>query len=578
MGFTMVVISVGYRDPWEFYSSRPWVKNYDPGVPADVDIPEVPLYKILDDSASQYPDRVSMIFFGRKVTYRELQDSALRFASWLRSVGVGKGDVVALFLPNTPQFAIAYYGAVYAGATVTPVNPLYTPRELRFQLEDSEAKVLVTLDMFKDRVLAGTPDTVKYIVWTGIQDYLPFLKAIGYRLKFKPPSPPEGGRHLKLSSILKGSEPLRDRAPVNPRDDVVALMYTGGTTGVPKGVMLTHYNIVANLYQIDAWWFRGRKGLTFVGLLPWFHIYGQTAVLHFAIFSASTIIVYPRPDMEAVMKDIERYKADIFHGVPTAYIAIINHPKVKEFNLRSLKACISGAAPLPVAVLEAFEKLTGAKLREGYGLTETSPVTHVNPIEGRYKPGSIGLPVPSTMAAIADPEKPELLPPGQVGEIVISGPQVMKGYFKRPEENKMAFFEAYGLRWFRTGDMGYVDEEGYFYVVERKKDLIKYKGWSVFPREIEEVLYKHECVKEAAVVGKPDPEAGEVPKAFIVLKEECKGKVKPEDIIGYAREHLAPFKVPREVEFRDELPKSVVGKVLRRVLREEELRKAGLLK
>ncbi len=569
---------MGFKDPWEFYSSRPWVKNYDPGVPADIDVPVMPLYRILDETASKYPDRVSMIFLGRKVTYRELRDSALKFASWLRSMGVGKGDVVALFLPNTPQFAIAYYGAVYAGATVTPVNPLYTPRELRFQLEDSEAKVLVALDMFKDRVLAGLPDSVKYVVWTGIQDYLPFLKAIGYRLKFKPPSPPEDGRHFKFMNVLKASEPLREVASVNPKEDVVALMYTGGTTGIPKGVMLTHYNIVANLYQIDAWWFRGRKGFTFVGLLPWFHIYGQTTVLHFAIFSASTIIVYPRPDIEAVMKDIERYKADIFHGVPTAYVAIINHPRVKEFNLRSLKACISGAAPLPVAVLEAFEKLTGARLREGYGLTETSPVTHVNPLEGRYKPGSIGLPVPSTMAAIADPEKPELLPPGQIGEIVISGPQVMKGYFKRPEENAIAFFEAYGLRWFRTGDMGYVDEEGYFYVVDRKKDLIKYKGWSVFPREVEEVLYKHECIKEAAVVGKPDPEAGEIPKAFIVLKDECKGKVRAEDIVEYARKHLAPFKVPREVEFRDDLPKTAVGKVLRRALREEELRKAGLIK
>ncbi len=569
---------MGFKDPWEFYSSRPWVKNYDPGVPADIDVPVMPLYRILDETASKYPDRVSMIFLGRKVTYRELRDSALKFASWLRSIGVGKGDVVALFLPNTPQFAIAYYGAVYAGATVTPVNPLYTPRELRFQLEDSEAKVLVALDMFKDRVLAGLPDSVKYVVWTGIQDYLPFLKAIGYRLKFKPPSPPEDGRHFKFMNVLKASEPLREVASVNPKEDVVALMYTGGTTGIPKGVMLTHYNIVANLYQIDAWWFRGRKGFTFVGLLPWFHIYGQTTVLHFAIFSASTIIVYPRPDIEAVMKDIERYKADIFHGVPTAYVAIINHPRVKEFNLRSLKACISGAAPLPVAVLEAFEKLTGARLREGYGLTETSPVTHVNPLEGRYKPGSIGLPVPSTMAAIADPEKPELLPPGQIGEIVISGPQVMKGYFKRPEENAIAFFEAYGLRWFRTGDMGYVDEEGYFYVVDRKKDLIKYKGWSVFPREVEEVLYKHECIKEAAVVGKPDPEAGEIPKAFIVLKDECKGKVRAEDIVEYARKHLAPFKVPREVEFRDDLPKTAVGKVLRRALREEELRKAGLIK
>ncbi|MEM4901800.1 MAG: long-chain fatty acid--CoA ligase [Acidilobaceae archaeon] len=571
---------MGYSSPWEFYSSRPWVKSYDPGVLADISIPEVPLYKVLDDSASMWPDRSAFIFLGRRVSYREFHESALRFASHLRSRGIGKGDVVALFLPNTPQFAIAYYGSLYVGAIVTTINPLYTARELRFQLEDSKARVLVTLDMFKDKVLEGLPDSVEEVIWTGIQEYLPFLKAIGYRIKFKPPKPPEDSRNLRFSKVIGESKPIADneKAEINPREDIAALVYTGGTTGLPKGAMLTHYNIVANIYQIDAWWFRGRKGLIFVGLLPWFHIYGQTAVLHHGIFSASTIIVYPRPDIEAVMRDIARYKADVFHGVPTAYVAVVNHPRVREFNLRSLKACISGAAPLPVAVLESFEKLTGARLREGYGLTETSPVTHVNPIEGKYKPGSIGLPVPNTIAAIADLEKPVLLPPGQVGEVVISGPQVMKGYYNRPEENLVAFFEAYGLRWFRTGDMGYVDEEGYFYIVDRKKDLIKYKGYSVFPREVEEVLYKHECIKEAAVIGKPDPEAGEIPKAFIVLKDECKGKVKAEDIIEYARRNLAPFKIPREVEFRDDLPKTIVGKILRRILREEELRKAGLLK
>ncbi|MCX8195677.1 MAG: long-chain fatty acid--CoA ligase [Acidilobaceae archaeon] len=554
---------------WEIYSSRPWLKHYDPGVPAEISVPDVPLYKILDDSASSYPNNVAFHFLGRDVTYREFQDSALRFASYLKSKGVERGDFVALFLPNSPQFAIAYYGALYAGATVTPVNPLYTARELRFQLEDSGARVLVALDLFKEKVAEGLPKSVEQVVWTGIQDYLPFLKAIGYRIKFRPPSVPQDAKNVKFTKVISEHRPIEERAKVSPAEDIAALMYTGGTTGVPKGVMLTHRNILANVLQIDAWWFRGRKGLTYIGLLPWFHIYGQTAVLHHAIYTASKIIVYPRPDIEATMKDIARFKADIFHGVPTAYVAIINHPKVKEFDLRSLKACISGAAPLPVAVLEAFEKITGAKLREGYGLTETSPVTHVNPIEGRYKPGSIGLPVPSTYVAIASPDSDELLPPGQVGEIVVSGPQVMRGYYKRPEENAMAFFEAHGLRWFRTGDMGYMDEDGYFYVVDRKKDLIKYKGYSVFPREVEEVLYKHPCIKEAAVVGKPDPEAGEIPKAYVVLKPECKGKTTAEEIIEYARKNLAPFKVPREVEFREDLPKTAVGKVLRRLLREE---------
>ncbi len=565
-----------------YIKPRPWVKHYDEGVPADVDVPEVPLFKFLDDSASAFPRRTALYFFGRKVSYRELLDSANRFAKALSELwGVGKGDRVAIYLPNTPQFAIAYYGAIKTGATVTPVNPLYTPRELAYQLSNSEARVLVALDMFKDKVeeaLRAEGVKVEAVIYTGIDDYLPGIKALLYRLKErKPKIRYDGRRVVKFTELLRRFEPRPPAVTINPREDVVALMYTGGTTGTPKGAMLTHYNIVANVLQIDAWWKRGRKGEdVMVGVLPWFHIYGQTVVLHTGIYRAATILVYPRFDLDRILKDIERFRANIFHGVPTIYAMIVNRPDIHKYDLRSLEVCISGAAPLPVAVAEKFEKLTGAKLREGYGLTETSPVTHVNPIYGRYKVGSIGLPVPSTYAAIADPEKPILLPPGATGELVISGPQVMKGYYKMPEENEKAFFECCGMRWFRTGDIAYMDEEGYFYIVDRKKDLIKYKGYSVYPREVEEVLYRHECVVEAAVIGVPDPEVGERIKAFVVLKPECRGKVTERDIIEFARKHLAPYKVPKEVEFRDELPKSAAGKILRRVLREEELRKRGM--
>ena len=566
----------------KYIKPRPWVKNYDEGVPPEIEIPEIPLFAILDETASKYPRRTAFYFFGRRVSYAEFKRAADSFAKALaENWGVGKGDKVALFLPNTPQFAIAYYGAIKTGATVTPANPLYTPRELAYQLSNSEARILVALDIFKDKVQAALKSEgvqVEAVIYTGIDDYLPGFKALLYRLKErKPKIRYDGKRVARFMDLVKGYEPSPPKVSINPREDVVALMYTGGTTGVPKGAMLTHYNIVANVHQIDAWWKRGRKAEdVMVGVLPWFHIYGQTVVLHTGIFRAATILVYPRFDLERILRDIEKFKANIFHGVPTIYAMIVNRPDIRKYNLRSLEICISGAGPLPVAVAEKFEKLTGAKLREGYGLTETSPVTHVNPIYGKYKLGSIGLPVPNTLAAIADPEKPVLLPPGHTGELVISGPQVMKGYYKMPEENEKAFFECCGMRWFRTGDIAYMDEEGYFYIVDRKKDLIKYKGYSVYPREVEEVLYRHECVVEAAVIGVPDPEVGERIKAFVVLKPECRGKVTERDIIEFARKHLAPYKVPKEVEFRDELPKSAAGKILRRVLREEELRKRGM--
>ncbi len=562
------------EEAFKAYAARPWIKSYDKGVPPDVEIPDKPLYWILEQAVESFPSRVALHFLGRNMTYRELYDNARRFAGFLEGLGVGKGDIVGLFVPNSPMFAIAYYGALLAGATVSPMNVLYSPSEIRHQLEDNGARVLVAIDVFRDKVLAGVPRSVEKIVWTGIQDFLPGFKAFLYKLKYKPPKPPVDERNLLLKNVLASSKPISRPAPVNPAEDVAAIMYTGGTTGVPKGAELTHKNLLANVIQIDSWYKRGVKGKdVFIGALPWFHIYGQTAVLNTAIYRAATIVVFPRWNVEEVMRAIEKFRANIFHGVPLMYIMMVNHPKVSKYNLKSLEAGISGAAPLPVAVAEKFEKLTGAKIREGYGLTETSPVTHINPILGKAKKGSIGLPVPSTIAAVADPEEPVILPPGEVGELVISGPQVMKGYHNMPEENRKVFFDCCGRRWVRTGDMARMDEEGYFYIVDRKKDIIKYKGYSVFPREIEEVLYKYECVVEAAVIGVPHPEYFEYPKAFIVLKPECKGKITEEDIIEYARKHLAPYKVPKEVEFRDELPKTAIGKVLRRVLREEEARK-----
>ena len=575
-GVPVVEQERGQREALDYmykYLEKPWLKFYDEDVPPEVEIPEKPLYWILEEAARLQPNKTALFFLGTRITYKELYSQAKTFAGFLKSIGVGKSDIVGLLLPNTPQFVIAYYGSLLAGATVSPMNVLYTPSEIRFQLKDNSAKVLVALDLFKEKVEAALPDTVEKVVWTGIQDYLPSIKAFLFSLKFKPPKVKEDERNTTFKKALK-AEPIKEPEEVEPGEDLAALMYTGGTTGLPKGAMLTHYNLLSNVIQIDAWFERGAKGRdVYVGALPWFHIYGMNAVLNAGIFRAATILTYPRWTLDTVLRDIQKHKATVFHGVPTMYVAIINHPKIGKFNLRSLEYCISGAAPLPVAVAKKFEELTGAKLREGYGLTETSPVTHVNPMKGNARPGSIGIPVPSTIAAIADPEKPVFLKPGEIGEIVVSGPQVMKGYYNRPEENSKAFFEAGGLRWFRTGDMGYMDEDGFFYVVDRKKDLIKYKGYSVYPREIEEVLYKHECIKEAAVIGVPHEEFNEVPKAFIVLKPECEGKIDEEQLLNYLKENLAPYKVPKSIEFRKDLPKSAVGKVLRRLLREEELEK-----
>ncbi len=566
--------SIGSMKAFEGYASRPWVSRYDEGVPSDVEVPEKPLYRILEESARDFPERTALYFYGYRLSYGSLLESGRRFAGYLRGLGIGRGDVVGLFLPNSPQFAIAYYGSLMVGATVSPMNVLYSPHEINRQLKDSEAKVLVAIDLFKDKVLAGLTDGVEKVLWTGIQDYLPGVKAFLYKLKAKPPKPPTGGKHERFKEALARAKPYNGDPGIDPKNDIAALMYTGGTTGTPKGAELTHYNLLANVVQIDAWYKKGVKGRdVFVGALPWFHIYGQTAVLNLGIFKAATILTYARWDIDAVMKDIHKHKATVFHGVPLMYISILNHPKRDKYNLKSLEVCISGAAPLPKAVAEEFEKVTGAKLREGYGLTEASPVTHVNPILGEARTGSIGLPIPNTLAAVADLDKPEILPPGETGELVVSGPQVMKGYHNRPDENEKVFFECCGRTWLRTGDIAYMDNNGYFYIVDRKKDIIKYKGYSVFPRDIEEVLYKHPCILEAAVIGVPHPEYFEVPKAFIVLKPECKGKVTENDIIKYAREHLAPYKVPKIIEFRDELPKTAVGKILRRVLKEEEMKK-----
>jgi len=556
---------------------KPWFKFYPEGIPKSIPYPEVPLPQLLRDTAKKHPDHVALIFEDYKITYRELDELVDRFAAALHDLGISKGDVVALFLPNIPQFVITYYGILRVGGIVTAINPLYKEREVEYQLNNAEAKAIVTLDVLYPTVKKVWKKTkVKSVIITSLKDYLPPVKRILGTLLGKIPTAKverEPGVYF-LKELLARYPPEPPKVEIDPKEDLAVLQYTGGTTGVPKGAMLTHYNLVAN--AIGAmYWLRAREAEdVHMGVLPLFHIYGMTTVMNSSIYGAGTVVLIPRFDPEKILSSIEKYKVTVFCGVPTLYAVLITHPKIDEYNLRSIKFCISGAAPLPPEVQKRFMELTGAVLVEGYGLTEASPVTHANPLDPTMKTvkvGTIGIPWPDTDAKIVDPETgTKELPPGEVGELVVKGPQVMKGYWKMPEETKAALRDG----WLYTGDLATVDEDGYFRIVDRKKDLIKYKGYSVYPRELEDVLYEHPAVKLCAVVGKPDPVAGEIPKAFIVLKPEYEGKVKEEEIIEWVKERVAPYKRIREVEFRRELPLTTVGKVLRRVLREEELKRA----
>ncbi len=550
--------------------NRIWLKHYDEGVRPNIDYPEVPLYKLLEESARKYPDKPALVFFGKKITYRELDDISDRVASFLKDLGIGKGDRVIVDLPNTPHYAAAYYGILKTGAVVVQCNPMYTEREIRYIVDNSEAEYGFFIEFVYPRIKKLIDEgKLKKVVICKIEDYLPFPLNVLYKFKKQKVSIDSRKEVIHWKDVLK-YPPTKDRPEINPKEDVAIFLYTGGTTGVPKAVMSTHFNLVANAYQVLEWLPEKNPNEVFLGVLPYFHSYGMTTSLNAPIAYGSTIILIPDPrDIKRILEAIEKYRVTIFCGVPTMYNAILNHPELKKYDISSVKYCISGAAPLPIEVKREFERVTGGKLVEGYGLSETSPVTHANPLNGVNKEGSIGIPFPDTYAVVVDNDG-KVLPIGEVGELAIYGPQVMKGYWKMEEETKKVLING----WLLTGDMAKMDDDGYFYIVDRKKDMIIAGGYNIYPREVEEVLYEHPAVLEAAVIGVPDPYRGETVKAFIVLKPEYRGKVTEEEIIKFCRERLAAYKVPRIVEFRDELPKSTVGKILRRVLKEEELKKA----
>lgn len=564
---------------------KPWLAHYEKDVPHTINYPPIPLHQMLEDSARKYPDRpaaklilryLGPITLGATLNYRQLQDQVNRFAAALAALGVHKGDRVALMLPNLPQFVIGFYGALKAGAIVVNTNPTYTSREIEHQFSDAGAETVVLLSGFYSKLKEIQARTqVKRVIIADVPEYVPAPFNVLVKSNVK--------KHGLMVDVPEGEgiyhfRKLLDQHPEAPPkvtvtgDDTALFQYTGGTTGVPKAAMLTHYNLVANTMQVKNWMVTIEEGKERVmGAIPFFHVYGMTVSMSLAIYVGAELDIIPNPrPIEGVMMAIQKERATIYPGVPTMYIGIINHPDVAKYDMKSVKACISGAAPLPMDVQVKFGEITGGRLVEGYGLTEAAPVTHCNPIYGQRKTGSIGIPFPDIEAKIMDYEKLVEKPVGEEGELWVKGPQVMKGYWDKPDETAKTITED---GWLRTGDIARMDSQGYFYIVDRLKDIIIASGFNIVPREVEEVLYLHPKVQEAVVAGVPDPYRGETVKAYVVLKPGETATV--DEITTFCARHLAQFKVPKQVEFRSELPKTQVGKFLRRVLVEEEKQKLG---
>ena len=533
--------------------------------------PPRPLFDLLTSAAARDPGRTCIRFQGRSMTYGEVDDISSRFAAALVSHGLMKGDRVGLFLPNMPQFVLSYFGVLKAGGVVVPCSPLYKSKELEFQLKDSGASFVVAAsDVVKGSDLFASLEGCRgnletKVITASLTDYLPAAKrAFAGFAGVK--NVERGGVAGTFREMVAGSEPSKP-ATVDPRKDVAVLQYTGGTTGVAKGAMLTHANLYINAAVIASWFPLAKHDIS-LGVLPFFHIYGMTAAMNAPIYSGATMVLLPRFEVETVMEAIQKEKVTNFCGVPTMYIAVINHPDVRKFDLGTVRGCISGGAALPTAVMKKFGELTGGTLVEGYGLTEASPVTHCNPIGqgAEVREGSIGVPIPFTDAKVVDSaDSTKTLGVGEVGELAVKGPQVMQGYWNNKAETDNVLTED---GWLLTGDIARMDPDGYFYIVDRKKDMIDVSGLKVYPREVEELLFTHPAVREAAVVGMLDEYRGEAVHAYVVLKPEGKGKATEEEIIRFCRSSLASYKAPRKVTFVDELPKTLVGKVLRRRLRE----------
>ena len=557
---------------------RPWFKHYESEVPKSIEYPEVPLYHFIENAAAKYPDKACAIFKGSEITYAEMDEIINRLAGALAAMGVKKGTPVGIFMPNSPQFVMAFYAILKAGGIVVATNPLYTAREIEHQMKDSGAEIMLVMSNFYSMIKEVQPKTpIKKLIVTNIKEYLPgmlrFLftltkeKKDGHRVEL-------GEGDYWLQDLLKEySAADRPQIDMKPKDDAL-YQYSGGTTGLSKAAIATHGNLVANTLQIKSWLPSVKEGgETVLMAIPMFHVYGMVAGMSFGIAAAASMVMIPNPrDMGDVLGSISKYRPTIYPGVPAMYNAINNHPDVKagKVDVSSIKACISGSAPLMRETQATFEELTGGKLVEGYGLSEAPTATHCNPVYGMSKEGSIGIPFPDMDARIISlDDEVTVLETGEIGELVMKGPQVMKGYLNMPTETTNAIRDG----WLYTGDIAYMDEDGYFFIVDRKKELIKPSGFQVWPREVEEVIAENPKVLEVGVAGIPDAYRGETVKAWVVLKPG--ETLTADEVKAWCKEHMAVFKVPTHVEFRAELPKTTVGKVLRRELVRQDREKQG---
>lgn len=554
--------------------THPWVASYPKNIGWDAPLPQHPLFSLLDEAESRYASKTAIDFLGRKTNYGELAEQVRHMAAGLQQIGVGRGVKVGLFLPNCPQFVISYYAILKAGGTVVNYNPLYSPGELRHQINDSATEIMVTLALKQlyPKLAACLGNTsLKKIIVSEFQEALPLPKRLAFPLARKADIAeyPDDAQHAKFSALLASKAALKP-VSVSPASDVALIQYTGGTTGVPKGAVLTHANLYVNAVQCGLW-FTGLKlgEETILGALPLFHVFAMATVMNLAIHTGSCMMLHPKFDMKGILYDLHFKRPTLLPGVPTMYAAINNYKNIEKYDLTSLKMCISGGGPLPVEVKEVFERRTGCKLVEGYGLTETSPVASANPLFGTNKPGSIGLPFPGTIMEVLDMESGRLLGPGEKGEICIRGPQVMQGYLHQLDETRKVLKDGR----LHTGDVGHYDEEGYFFIVDRLKEMIISGGYKIYPRNLEEALYRHPDVAEAAVIGVPHPQRVQSPKAFVVLKEGA--QVTEGAIRDYLRGEVAGYAVPHAVEFRASLPKSMIGKILKKELVAEEAAKGA---
>lgn len=556
------------------YLAKPWLAHYEAGVPEQVQYENICLPEYLKRSATTHAAKMALTFQGYQVSFAELDDMVDRFAACLTEFGIKKGDCVAILLPNVIPCVAAYYAILRIGAITVMNNPLYSDRELEHQFNDSGAKALITLDLLGNRMIDLRPKTsIKQIVYTSIGDYLPFPKNLLFPLV---------GKKKGLAATVKSAEHLyqwkpllKTHAPQAPQvkldfEDVAMYQYTGGTTGVSKGVMLTHGNLSKQIQHVAAWFPTFGSDEIMLGALPFFHVFGLSTAMNLAIYKGWGDILVPKPQPPQLLEAISKFKPTFAPLVPTMYIGMLEDPDIEKADLTSIKGCFSGSAPLPLEVISEFEKKTGAVIVEGFGMTESTPVTHINPFHGDRKVGSVGIPISDTECRIVDLNDGVTdVPLGETGELIIKGPQVMKGYWNRPDATAETLTDG----WLHTGDIAKMDEDGYFFIVDRKKDMIISGGYNVYPRDIEEVFFEHPKVMEATAIGVPHPKRGEAIKVFVVLKEGQTATT--EELLRYCEDKLAKYKWPTEIAFRKELPKTNVGKVLKKDLRAMEQQKTG---